>query len=158
MFRTADPILNPVRAWAAVVQRVRSYTSSNNDTTVCTFQNQDGTMTSIAADHVRSQLRAIVDVIGVDILGFTSDEVGFHSLRSGGAMAMFLSGTSTIVIMRIGRWYSEAFLEYIREQVEEFTAGVAQKMLRFEDFNNLRSHTGTTEKRHIQMTVRMAPY
>ena len=51
---------------------------------------------------------------------------------------MFLSGTSTIVIRRIGRWSSEAFLEYIREQVEDFTAGVAQKMLKFEKFNNMR--------------------
>ena len=56
-------------------------------------------------------------------------------------MAMFLSGISTIVIRRIGRWSSEAFLEYIREQVQDFTAGVSQKMLQFENFTNMGGST-----------------
>ena len=47
-------------------------------------------------------------------------------------MAMFLSRVPTIIIMRIGRWSSEAFLEYIREQVESFTFGVSRKMTKFE--------------------------
>ena len=52
-------------------------------------------------------------------------------------MAMFLSGVATIIIMRIGRWSSEAFLEYIREQIEQFTLGVSKKMLQFENFNTI---------------------
>ena len=57
---------------------------------------------------------------------------------------MFLSGVPTIIIMRIGRWSSEAFLEYIREQVEQFTLGVSTKMLQFENFNTIDSNaTGT---------------
>ena len=47
-------------------------------------------------------------------------------------MAMFLSRRSVIIIMRVGRWSSEAFLEYIREQVESFTTCVSQNMLAFE--------------------------
>ena len=43
-------------------------------------------------------------------------------------MAMFLSGVSEIIIQRVGRWTSLAFLEYIREQVDAFTIGVSQKM------------------------------
>ena len=39
--------------------------------------------------------------------------------------------------MRVGRWSSEAFLEYIREQVDSFTLGVSQKMLQFENFHHL---------------------
>ena len=52
-------------------------------------------------------------------------------------MAMFLAGVVTVVIMRVGRWSSEAFLEYIREQVEQFTWGVSKKMLLFENFNTI---------------------
>ena len=77
--------------------------------------------------------------MGKGALGFTKDDVGLHSIRSGGAMAMFLAGTRTIIIMRIGRWSSEAFLEYIREQVEQFTLGVSKNMLRFEHFNTTES-------------------
>ena len=52
-------------------------------------------------------------------------------------MAMFLAGISTVILRRIGRWSSEAFLEYIREQVESFTYGVAQRMLSYEHFFTL---------------------
>ena len=52
-------------------------------------------------------------------------------------MEIFLSGTSVIIMMRVGRWSSEAFLEYIREQVESFTFGVSQIMLKFKEFFNL---------------------
>ena len=51
---------------------------------------------------------------------------------------MFLSGVPTI-IMRIGRWSSEAFLEYIWEQVESFTFGVSKKMIWFEHFHTLNA-------------------
>ena len=72
-------------------------------------------------------------------LVFNEKDIGLHSIRSGGAMAMFLSGISKIIIQRVGRWSSEAFLEYIREQVESFTFGVSQKMLKFEHFHNLNA-------------------
>ena len=137
MFKTNDPILNPVKAWARTVQRVMNYPNGTIDSKVCTFWTDEQGYSFIQADHARTRLRSIVNIIGEDILGFSKDDVGLHSLRSGGAMAMFLSGISTIVIRRIGRWSSEAFLEYIREQVEDFTAGVAQKMLSFETFSNL---------------------
>eukprot|EP00957_Ditylum_brightwellii_P096488 7348990-Ditylum_brightwellii.AAC.1 len=56
-------------------------------------------------------------------------------------MAMFLSGTSVIIIQRVGRWSSEAFLEYIRDQVESFTVGVSKRMLKYEHFLNLNEET-----------------
>jgi hypothetical protein len=118
MFATNDKVLNPVVAWATTVRRVGSYPGFTEDTKVCTFQcPTTGKLCPIQANNVRDYLRVIVDLIGVDVLGFTSEDVGLHSIRSGGAMAMFLSKTSTIIIMQTGCWSSEAFLEYIRKQV-----------------------------------------
>jgi hypothetical protein len=39
-------------------------------------------------------------------------------------MAMFLGGC-VLLIMMIGRWSSDAFLRYIRKQVEEFNHDVS---------------------------------
>ena len=89
-------------------------------------------------------MRTVVQLIGEDTLGFLKEDIGLHSLRAGGAMAMFLSGISEIIIQRVGRWSSFAFLEYIREQVECFTAGVSQKMLQYENFHHLNEEE--TEK------------
>ena len=110
------------------------------------FQDPTTKITVITADYVRSRLRAIVEIIGKDKLGFKKLDIGLHSIRSGGAMAMFLSGTSVIIIMRVGRWSSEAFLKYIRDQVESFTADVSRKMLQHEPFFNLNPDGGTQNK------------
>ena len=93
----------------------------------------------LKAEHVRLRLRSVVDLIGREKLGFGKDDIGLHSIRSGGAMAMFLSGTSVVVIQRVGQWSSEVFLEYIREQVETFTLHVSKNMIQFEEFFNLES-------------------
>ena len=146
MFSTDDPVLNPIAAWAATVRRVRNIPGATDDSEVCLFQNSAGTITRISSDHVRARLRAVVDLIGPTELGFTKAEIGLHSIRSGGAMAMFLSGTAVIIIMRIGRWSSEAFLEYIREQVESFTSGVSQRMLAYESFFNLNTNEETNSE------------
>ena len=93
-----------------------------------------------------------MDLIGEDILGFTTEDVGLHSIRSGGAMAMFLSKTSVIIMMRVGRWSSEAFLEYIRQQVENFTVGVSQNMLAYECYFVLVGHNDQAQTPSISAT------
>ena len=134
MFQTSDDVLNPVIALATTVKRVWGYKDSSADSTVCTFQNKTGNITQIFAPHVRDWLKVVVELIGKDVLGFTKDDIGLHSIRSGGAMAMFLSKTAIIIMMRVGRWSSDAFLEYIREQIENFTMGVSENMIKFETF------------------------
>ena len=91
----------------------------------------------IDSSHVRLRIKGVVELIGKQVLGFTKDDDGLHSIRSGGAMAMFLSGVSEIVIQRVGRWESFAFLDYIREQVESVTYSVSNKMLENEQFYHL---------------------
>ena len=75
-------------------------------------------------------LRAAAKAIGEYKLGFKVSEIGTHSLRSGAAMAMTLDQVSVYVIMMIGRWSSNAFLKYIRKQVEQFSHNVAQRMIK----------------------------
>ena len=139
MFKSGDKLLCPVIAWATTIRRLRNISSATDNTEVCTFQDDKGKISLLQAVHVRSRLRAIVTLLGMEELGFDKDDIGLHSIRSGGAMAMFLSGISVIVIQRVGRWSSEAFLEYIREQVESFTLDVSKNMLKYEEFINLNT-------------------
>jgi hypothetical protein len=71
---------------------------------------------------------------GKDVLGFEAWEVGAHSIQSAVAMAMYLAGIPVYTIMLIGRWSSDAFLRYIRCQVQEFSAGISRRMILSEDF------------------------
>ena len=49
-------------------------------------------------------------------------------------MAMYLDNVPTFTIMLIGRWSSDAFLRYIRKQVEQFTHNVSTRMLKHDSF------------------------
>jgi hypothetical protein len=84
--------------------------------------------------------------LGPDVLGFTPDQIGLHSARSGAAMAMFLAGIPVFTIMLMGRWSSDAFLRYIRKQVKEFSLGVSSKMIQNENFFTIQN-TMTNETR-----------
>ena len=55
-----------------------------------------------------------------------------HSIRLGTAMAMYLEEFPVYVIMMTGRWSLDAFLRFIRKQVEQFSHNVSSRMLRFE--------------------------
>ena len=151
MFKSGDPELCPVVAWASVVKRVRIIPGSDDNSEVCLFSDTRQRTTLLKAEHVRTRLRAVVDIMGKEILGFNKEDIGLHSIRSGGAMAMFLSGTSVIVIQRVGRWSSEAFLEYIWEQVETFTLHVSKNMVEYEEFFNLDAEN-VSESTHVKLS------
>jgi len=88
--------------------------------------------------------------LGEDELGFSPDQVGLHSARSGAAMAMYLAGVPVVKIMLLGRWSSDAFLRYIRRQVKEFSGGVSQKMISNERFFTISSiQNNITEDRPL---------
>ena len=145
MFRTDEGIMCPVTAWASTVKRIlNTVPGASADTTVCTYSD-NGKIRQIDSNHARIKIRGIVELMGEKALGFTKEDVGLHSVRSGGAMAMFLSGISEIIIQRIGRWESFAFLDYIREQVEDFTQGVSKKMLLVENFQHINDKQIVTE-------------
>ena len=77
-------------------------------------------------------LKTTVD--NISGLGFTGKDVGTHSIRSSLAMALYLKKRQVSTIMLIGRWSSDAFLLYIRRQVQEFSAGVSADMVSQEQF------------------------
>jgi hypothetical protein len=49
-------------------------------------------------------------------------------------MAMYLAGVPVTTIQLIGRWKSDAFMRYIREQVDCFTQNVSSRMLTTKNF------------------------
>ena len=59
---------------------------------------ENGIVRQIDSHYARIQIKSIVEIIGENQLGFTKDEVGLYSIRSGGAMSMFLSGVSEIIL------------------------------------------------------------
>jgi hypothetical protein len=131
---SGDLVLSPTRRWANVIRRLEQIPGCDDDTPVNAFLDEAGNIQLIKSKTVCEKLRAAAMAIGPDKLGYSWKDIGTHSLRSGAAMAMYLSDTPVFTIMLIGRWSSDAFLRYIRRQVQEFSKGVSHGMIRDEAF------------------------
>jgi hypothetical protein len=126
----------PVRAAAEIVKRIHSYNIPKDkirDTPI-NYIEVDQKGFTIPSSVILLKIRQAVSNLGHELLGFSPDDVGTHSNRSGGAMGMFLAGTPVYTIMLMGRWSSDAFMRYIRKQVLSLSHGIAMKMLTFEQF------------------------
>jgi hypothetical protein len=74
--------------------------------------------------------------------GFTDEEIGTRSIRSGAAMALAVQGgQSDPKIMMLGRWKSRRFMEYIRPQVLEWAGSMSSDMVKAQPFLDLGEHT-----------------
>jgi hypothetical protein len=126
---SGDLLLCPVRIWATIVRRIWQYAGATKDTPVSAIW-RNGKIEHITSKEMSAALSAAVASIGEETLGIKKHEVGTHSIRSGAAMAMYLGECPVYTIMMIGRWSSDAFLKYIRKQVEQFSHNVSSRMLK----------------------------
>ena len=136
MHNACDLILCPVVTWAKIVQRVSNIPGASPNSTVNAFYS-NGRTYHVSGIDMRQSLRGAAASIGEARLGFHHDEIGTHSLRSGAAMAMYLDEIPVYTIMLIGRWSSDAFLRYIRKQVEQFSHNVSRRMIRHQHFTHV---------------------
>ena len=84
--------------------------------------------------------------------GFAASEIGAKSIRSGAAMALFLSDVPVAKIMILGRWVSDAFLDYIRPQVLEWTSDMSLSMANVEHFLDIADPSTTSNTDPKQRT------
>ena len=69
--------------------------------------------------------------------GIPIDRLDTHSMRSGGANALALSGYLDREIQKMGRWRGATFKEYIREELACFSEGMSKDMKRKFNFVNV---------------------
>jgi hypothetical protein len=113
-------------SWSAIAQRILGLPAdTTQDSPVNLYLTPGGTVHHVSSTNALDRLCLAARLMGEGQLGFHDKEIGTHSIRSGAAMAMYLSGVPAIVIMLIGRWSSDGFLLYIRRQVQEFSYGIS---------------------------------
>jgi len=133
MYKSGDPTLCPVILWASIVRRILSYPSTDKNTPVNTiFTNSK--LSTISSATIRVKLRSAASEIGVNTLSFEPANIGTHSIRSGGAMAMYLAQVPTFTIMIIGRWSSDTFIRYIWRKFEQLSLNNSNNMLQHESY------------------------
>ena len=72
------------------------------------------------------------------IYGINPDLVGVHSYRAVGDMAIKLNGEeSDTTIMKVGRWTSMTFLQYIHNQIAHLHKNLSKQMSTKLPFQNI---------------------
>ena len=118
----------PVRAVIRRVKHILAHTT-NQDTIIGTFFTPtDPEGKSITASKMNKAVKYAVTFLNLDKKGLVPDQVGSHSLRAGGAMAMHLNKVDHNTIKKMGRWSSDTFLMYIHEQIAAFSSGISKQM------------------------------
>jgi hypothetical protein len=144
--RTLDHTLCPVKAWAYTIRRLLRLPGVHPSTTVDTFMDpSNGNPSRFTAAGLLALFRANARAMGQENLGFPAELLGTHSNRSAAAMAMYLNGIPPYTIMLLGRWSSDAFLLYIRKQVQEFSRGVSSRMINTSSFYTIPDEVANPE-------------
>lgn len=126
----------PVRALGRRFLHI-SCNSTQRDTFLSAFY-IDGTRFDVTDKDIRASIKAAATILLYPTnKGIPIHRVDTHSLRSGGANALSLSGYSDREIQKMGRWRSQTFKEYIREELSCFSAGMSTNMKQKFNFVNI---------------------
>ena len=127
----------------AVARRVHHILSNNGTTErlLCEYF-EAGEWHSIESKQIIAMVRLAAKTLNLDKAGIDPDLIAAHSLRAGGAMALKLHGESDTTIMKMGRWTSLTFLQYIHSQIAHLSKDLSQKMSMPLPFLNIASIEG----------------
>jgi hypothetical protein len=98
---TGHEIMCPVRIWAAIIKRIRSYPGADDDTPVSAVW-RNNRIEHITSQNIINAIDNAAESIGYASLGVEKGDFGTHSIRSGGAMSMALDDVPPFRIMFIG--------------------------------------------------------
>ena len=116
----------PIRALAFRVHHVLSH-GGTNTSLLCDYYLND-TWHSVTSKEIINVLRLGAKTLQLEKQAIDPDLIGAHSLRAGGAMALKLHGFDDTTIMKIGRWTSLTFLQYIHTQIAHLSKDISRKM------------------------------
>jgi len=136
--RTTDPILCPVRRLASAVKRIyQNDPFAPLSTKLCSF-GSGSTRITVTQSFMLHNIRFVCTLCGgKDAFGFSAEEIGNKSLRSGAAMSLSMNNYPADKIKILGRWKSDAFLDYIQPQILEWTTNAAENMTKPHHFRDI---------------------
>ena len=134
-FSNGDDVTCPIRALGRRYCHIRQYSSDTEEKLSAYFVN--GVRYYLKDAEIRERLKMAAVKLDYPARGIPIGSIDTHSLRSGGANALHLSGYSDREIQKMGRWRSDTFKEYIRENLSVFSQGMSKAMQKSFKFVNV---------------------
>jgi len=134
----------PVRALARRHIHLRE-NGTDAKTFLSAYCDDKGQRDDITNEDVSKALKAVATVLKYPTAkGIPFDCIDTHSLRSGGANTLSLSGYSDTQIQKMGRWRGATFKECMREELACFSKGMSKSMKTKFDFVNITGNAFNT--------------
>jgi hypothetical protein len=151
-----DDINCGVRAMGRRYCHIRRHTS--DPTTPIFTYFEDGKGWNVINKDIREAVKLAATALDYEgTRGTPIKLINTHSLRIGGACALALGGFSDTQIMKMGRWRSGAFREYVRENLSNYAEGMSKAMKKCHYFVNIDSGTYTDVSSICEQTDYGAP-
>ena len=132
--RTRDPTMCPVQAMVHLVIPINSW---GPDAYIGECLDPRGMRMRILPEQIRAGIRHAAALDNLESRGFNLERLGSHSLRAGGAVALKLAGYDEMTIRKMGRWSSDTFLTYIRDQIGNLASGISEAMAMTLSYHNV---------------------
>ena len=116
----------PVKSLAHIVAECVN-NGSTDDTLLCDYKHNNK-WHSVKSKHIINLVRATAVALNLSKHAIDPDLVGAHSLQAGWAMALKLHGYDDTTIMKMGRWTSLMFLQYIHNQIAHLSVDISKNM------------------------------
>ena len=127
----------PVKALARRIHHMLSNKGNCTNNICDVYDKEDKKWIQITSLQMINAIRTAVKSLKLHEQGIDPDLIGVHSLRAGGAMALKLNGASDTTIMKMGRWTSMTFLQYIHNQIAHLSKNLSKKMSKKVRFQNI---------------------
>lgn len=127
----------PVKALINRVSTILTHTPDHNTNISTYYPTSRYRSRELTAADMNRAIKYAVTTLRLDRQGLSPTQVGSHSFRAGGAMAMYLNGVPHDTIRKMGRWTSDTFLMYVHEQISAVSETVAEQMSQPIDFHNV---------------------
>ena len=122
-----DPVNCPVRALGRRVRRIRI--GNGNGKTYLSAYFVGAARYDVTAENISQALKGAAKALYYPTTkGIPIERINTHSLRSGGANALALSGYTDTQIQKMGRWRGATFKEYIREELAVYSENMSRDM------------------------------
>ena len=133
---------SPIKSLAHRIHHIIS-NGGGAESAIATYYDKPNVDKAVSYNNISNAVREGAKGIGLFTgqYGYTPEDIGTHSLRAGGAMAMHLNGIPSTTIQKQGRWKSQTFLMYIHEQIGSFAAGISLKMATHLPFRQIAGPT-----------------
>ena len=116
----------PVKSLAHIVHDILSQ-GGTDGTLLCSVRSADS-WHDVTSQQMVAMVRHTAHSLNLRERAIDPDLIGAHSLRAGGAMALKLHGYDDTTIMKMGRWTSLTFLQYIHNQIAHLSKDISSKM------------------------------